>query len=304
MNRTEALVALNSQDLETRLAGARFMALNARRVDLALLRRFQRTEKVRWIRTALERAVEQASRKGRSEAGVEALPGEPSPEVVRDLRAEAIEEVAGTIIHEFAPLVGLLRTHAPREILDYEKSNTRKNLELLSALMRAVRELKSSAAVALFEELDLSAVVSDAVATLSEEHRPNILLAGPQPFAVIVDRDQILLAIGNGLRNACEAAAANIALTKPAIIVNWGHAGAEDWLAILDSGAGFSGNPAAALKMGVTTKADHIGFGLATAQQAMRTIEGDVYLTNREEGGAKFELRWFRHDANSIRGRQ
>ena len=277
------------------------MALHATDSDVPLLQDALRDETVKWVRTALTRAIERASTFGPSIPRLSGSDPEPSSAVLRDLKAEALEEVAGTIVHEFAPLVGLLRVQARAEIADYEASETRKLLDMLSAVMRGVRELKAAAAVPTYEDLDLAQLVAEALGSLPPAQQGLVALAGPRPFLAVADRTRLLLALGNGLRNAVEAAEENANAQPPSVIVNWGNAGEETWFAIIDSGRGFSGNPSSALKMGATTKAGHIGFGLATAQQSLRSMEGDIYLSNGTDGGARFEARWFRNDANPIR---
>lgn len=300
MNRSDALKALEAEGIDIRLEAARFLALNARRADLAKLQAALKGEPVRWIRTALERAVERAQSSG-GESRPTQTSAEPSQATIRDVRAEAVEEVAGTIIHEFSPIVGLLRIQARGEISQFESSDTKKSLDMLGDLLRGVRELKASAAVPHYDEADLSTLALESADRLEQDARSIVAMAGPEPFIVTVDKDRIKLAIVNGLRNAVEAAIDNAGSKPPSVVVNWGKAGTEDWLAILDSGAGFQGNPNAALRLGATNKPDHIGFGLTTAQQAMRVMEGDVYLSNSASGGAQFEIRWFRADANPIR---
>lgn len=301
MDRHGALRALESDDNDARLKAARFMALNAKASDVEYLQEVIRREPIRWVRTALERAVARGATYTVAAPSYLGAPAEPSDDVVRDIKAEAIEEVAGTLIHEFSPVVGMLRARAKREIDGFEQSETKKLLDMLAALMRGVRELKSAAAVPHFQELELAELVAEAVTVLDGPDQDLVQSAGQSPFIVTVDRSQLLIALTNGIRNAVDAARSNEEIRPPVIVVNWGRAGAEDWLAIIDSGAGFPGNPAAAMKVGVTTKADHIGFGLATASQAMRTMEGDVYLSNGNDGGARFEIRWFRADEDTIR---
>ncbi|TCQ15316.1 ATP-binding protein [Rhizobium sp. PP-CC-3G-465] len=301
MDTAEALSALQSSELEIRLRGARFMALNARQNDLDQLQRSYENEPIRWIRTALTRAIERATSTAMNSPADVAEAVEPSADLMRDIRAEAVEEVTGTIIHELSPIIGALRVRLPREVNNYEDSESRKLIEMLSSLLRGVRELKSASAVPQYSSFDIDELISEAISMLEEGSRGFIAVAGTTPFQVVADRDRLLLAIGNGLRNAAEAASENAETRAPAIIINWGRAGSEDWLAVIDSGSGFKGNPASAMKMGITHKANHIGFGLATAQHAMRTMEGDVYLTNGSSGGARFELRWFRSDAHIVR---
>lgn len=303
MDHAEALQALESDVIEIRLRGARYMSLNARTEDLPRLNELIQVENVRWIKTALARAIERAGLGGDPDlfTPAAAAAAEPPPDMLRDLKSEAVEEVAGTIIHEFAAVVGPLRIQAKREVTNYEQSQTKRMLDMLNELMRGVRNLKSAAAVPSYTEIDLPTLVQEAVTTIADEHQHLVSIAGASPFLVMVDRNHLFLAICNGLRNAVDAVVDSTGSQRPEVVVNWGRAGAEDWLAIIDTGPGFRGNPSAAITMGSTTKTDHIGFGLATAQQAMRVMEGDVWLSNGPEGGARFELRWFRANANSVR---
>ncbi len=83
--------------------------------------------------------------------------------------------------------------------------------------------------------------------------------------------------------------------------LNWGRAGQEVWVSVLDSGPGFDGAPDSMIGLGKTTKDEHIGFGLGTAKQAMQAMEGDVYPANASEGGARVVLRWFGSHENTVR---
>lgn len=305
MNREDALRCILSDEAETRLSGARFLALNSRCEDAAAIRRSLNREKIPWIRRALERAVERAgtSRSARrSSIEVKSLDLPPLT-MIDDLRAEAVEEVTGTIVHEMAPVIGLLRVQARREIPNYESSQSRSLVELLNTFLGGIRELKSAVATPRFVALDLPKLVRSVCPAFEDGHREWIRIAGHDPFPVVVDRSQLCLALQNTLRNAIEAVAEFSSKNPPEVIINWGHAGAEDWLAVIDSGPGFPAEPAEALRLGSTTKDAHIGFGLATAQQAMRRMEGDVYVSNGPDGGARVELRWYRDHAHIDSGR-
>ena len=308
MDRAEAERALASTAAEVRLAGARFFSRGAAPADIPFLKKCLAVEPVPWIRRALDRAVDRAS-KGTTEsldaaasAPTESEHQDTSERLVRDLRAEAVEEVAGTILHEFAPIIGALRLRAREEIAGYESSQTRKLLDQLLALIEAVRNLKRAAAVPHYAEFDLADLV-DASIQLASDTTTNISIriAGQRPFLVYADREAMQLALLNGLRNAIEAVSEGSVEQPPRIVINWGRGGVENWLVVLDSGAGFVGDPAAALKLGATNKRDHIGYGLATAQYAMRSMEGDVLLSNNPDGGARFELRWDEDDARTVR---
>ena len=85
------------------------------------------------------------------------------------------------------------------------------------------------------------------------------------------------------------------------MLLTWGRAGDEVFFAIIDSGSGFNGNPNNALKIGVTNKDKnvHTGYGLATASSAMKAMEGELLLSNSLDGGARFELRWYKENEAS-----
>lgn len=308
MDKAGAECALRSSAAEERLAGARFFSRNAEALDIPLLKKCLAVETVPWIRRALDRAVDRAS-KGATDSGdgevgsqIESAPRDTSERLVRDLRAEAVEEVAGTILHEFAPIIGALRLRARDEIVDYEGSQTRKLLDQFLDLIEAVRNLKRAAAVPNYAEFDLADLVDASLQLVSDMAAEiSIRVAGRRPFLVYADREAMQLALLNGLRNAIEAVS-DSGIERPAsIVINWGRGGVENWLVVLDSGAGFIGDPADALKLGVTNKRDHIGYGLATAQYAMRSMEGDVLLSNNPDGGARFELRWDEEHARTVR---
>jgi len=313
MIRQEAVNNLRSESKDVRLNAARFFAQHAQPAEITFLTSSLLSETVPWIKRALERAIDRANHvaSGAPVQPDQSSNSEPSAELVRDLRAEAVEEVAGTILHEFSPIIGSIKLSAEREFNNYSGSNTERSIEQLSSLLKAVRTLKQAAATPNYTTFDLAFLINEVVAMQSElvnqllkkqgENSPiNFRMAGAQPFMVEADRGQLHIALTNGLRNAIEAVAEWTRVQPPEIVVNWGRAGVENWLAILDTGKGFTGNPENALRLGNSNKRDHIGYGLATAQFAMRSIEGDVCVSNNPQGGAQFELRWYKDHANFI----
>lgn len=313
MTRDEAANNLCSESRDVRLDAARFFALKAQPAEISFLTASLARETVPWIKRALERAIARANQvtSGVPIQPVQSSNTEPSTELVRDLRAEAVEEVAGTILHEFSPIIGSIKLSAEREFDNYSGSKTKFNIEQLSSLLKAVRTLKQAAATPNYTAFDLVSLIDEVVAMQSElvsqvikkqeeSSLINFRMAGTKPFVVEADRGQLLIALTNGLRNAIEAVAEWTRVQPPEIVINWGRAGVENWLAILDTGKGFTGNPEDALKLGKSNKKDHIGYGLATAQFAMRSMEGDVSVLNNPQGGAQFELRWYKDHANSI----
>ena len=304
-DRDIALSAIASDDGNIRLAGARYFSLHALPEDLPILKRMRKVETIGWIRRALDRAISRLEQvpvtsNEQSAATDDEAPLVPTDRLKRELRAEAIEDVTNTILHEFAPIVGALRLEVASEMPNHEGTKTFKLLNRLTEVMSAVRTLKKAASVPNYSEFDLASLVSELRDTLPIGHEGiQIRIAGPRPFLVEADRDQMSLVITNGLKNAIEAVREHSFRDPPELVLNWGRAGYENWLVLMDTGPGFSGDPGAALKLGNTNKEDHIGYGLAMALQAMHSMEGVVQLSNNADGGAKFELRWFGDHENS-----
>ena len=210
------------------------------------------------------------------------------------IRAKAIQEVCGAILHEFAPKIGALEVHASEEVLNYELSNVKMWLDRCKWPISAIRGLRTAAERrSIRRNLDLAELVRDIVAEEAEGKGFDIFLRGPTPMLTQADRDLLRLAICNGLRNAIEAVND---LSKDEhrreVIVDWGTTGSETWLRIIDNGPGLRAEPS--FMLGTTTKEGHSGMGLTTAQLAMASMGGDIRLTPGKAGGAHFEIRWNR----------
>jgi signal transduction histidine kinase len=305
MSREQAIASLSSDSVDQRLEAARYFSTAAEVVDASLLSQALAKENARWVKRALERALDRI-RVGPPKQDVAPIDvpitENDSERLFKDLRAQAVDEVSRTILHEFAPLIGSLRLVAGVEVAEYETSRTKHCIERLNGLLEAVGNLKKAASTPSYSEFDLSELVAECVAVLNISNEEIVLrTAGVKPYMVQADRDSLGLAIDNGIRNAVEAVRAFSTLTPAEILINWGPAGSENWLAILDCGGGFSGSPEEAFKLGFSNKDEHFGYGLATAQMSMRSMEGDVFISNKAEGGARFELRWYRDYANIIR---
>ncbi|EPO7863522.1 hypothetical protein ACUHOU_004673, partial [Pseudomonas aeruginosa] len=288
MTREEAIASLSSDSVDQRLEAARYFSNAAEVTDASLLSRAIAKESARWVKRALERAIDRIQvgppKQGVAPIDVPVIEND-SERIVKDLRAQAVDEVSRTILHEFAPLIGSLRLVAEVEIDSYETSRTKHCVERLNGLLEAVGNLKKAASTPSYSEFDLSELVAECVAVLNISSEEIVLrIAGIKPYMVQADRDSLGLAIDNGIRNAVEAVREFSKLDPAEILINWGPAGSENWLAILDCGAGFSGNPDEAFKLGVSNKGEHFGYGLTIAQLSMRSMEGDVFVSNKAEG--------------------
>lgn len=299
IDRDTATRNLSSGSIDDRLKAARFFSALAKSGDKDMLEDAMRKETAPWVKRALQRAIETSSKKKPNNlAAVVQLPSEPLPEaddVTNEIRAKVVEEVTSTILHEFTPIIGSLRLAAIKETLKFENSQTKFFLDQVSSVIEGIGNLKKAAGSPTYSDFNLVELVQSILDNFPmDSSRISINLGGESPFMVFADRDSLYLAIINGLRNAIEAVQEYSYASPAQLTINWGRAGHEDWLVILDTGKGFTGNPNSALSIGVTNKELHIGYGLSIAQVAMQAMEGNLSVSNREEGGARFELRWYK----------
>jgi sensor histidine kinase regulating citrate/malate metabolism len=302
MDHNEAFELLKSKTLSERLAAARYFSKNATTADIDTLTEAKNNEKSAWVLSSLESAISFAmNRLILPEVKVKYVQ-KTAPRVpqvrTKHLYAKALEEVSGTILHEFGNVISSIMLNGPLEFENYDTSETCKQINQLVLLTSAIKELKKVSTTPTFTEFNISQLIDDLLHTTREQcDRIDIRLAGEVPFMVRADYGQLLISVGNGLRNAIEAVTASSESTSD-IVINWGTSASNYYLVILDTGIGFKGDPADALKMGRSTKSDHIGFGLTTAQQAIESMDGSITVSNIEHG-ASFEVRWVRENENT-----
>jgi len=212
----------------------------------------------------------------------------------RQIHARAMKEVCGKVLHVFEPTIAVLRLHAPREVSNYEASFVKSQLDRFAGLITEIEALVPAvAATPKQREFDLAELVRDIAAGEAQGKGLDISLIGPAPMLTWADLGLLRLAICNGLRNAIDAVSA---LPKDGrrreVIVDWGATSDETWLTIIDNGPGLPAGAPFTLG-GKSTKDGHRGFGLVTAQQAIASMGGDIWLTSGKDGGAHFGICWY-----------
>ena len=294
MTRDEALERLSSSSAHDRLKAARFLARNSNPDDLQTLRDALRNETVSYVLTGLELAIQRATNTVSPAAEDAMEESDIPPDVRAQIRNEVIEEVTGQILHEIASAVGLIASAAARDIPDYERSKTKKHVDNLKRVFKAIEQLKTAAAVPKPEEFDLAELLGEIVSDVIGTDMVDVSLYGAKPMLMTSDRALLRLAVSNGIRNAVEAVISATGTEPHPIIVTWGETDIDYWVAVLDRGLGVVGPAESAFGIGKTTKRGHSGFGLAIARQAIETLGGACTLQPATEGGARFEIRWER----------
>jgi signal transduction histidine kinase len=284
---------LRSEDPTERLEAARYFAKRAAPEHKDRLKAALAKENILWIRSALQRALASISPDSYLDSSGDSINQDDVPErFAAQVYADALETAASQLIHEIEPVLGTLRLAAESEIQSFESSDTRRNLDRLDELVAAVARLRRAASAPKIEEFSLDELVQRCIQEVGAAEAFQILKAGPQPCVVEGDSSLITLALSNGLRNAIEATASTgLDPANLPIIVSWGHTDVDCWISIVDSGIGFKGNIQRAFDIGTSTKAGHLGMGLAIAKQALESMAGKLMLVPNQRG-VRFEMRW------------
>lgn len=334
MDHDEALAALERRPYAAaseRLRAARFLAQNATRRHRARLLAVRSVEHNSWVRQALDHALRHLGTNASSEASG-SVPDvhEPVPEEPRlhqEILAEATAETAAFFLHELRPLVGLVEMDASQEMSGYAESRTRKSIDRVRAFLSAIERLRVASAPPATREFDLTDMVTQAAqdevergrATLDiplaaaeqnpREHQPTsgrakgsrveLALARHDPIVTLGDPALVEMALVNALRNAVEAVLELPAYRRGQVILNWGVTDTDNWVVVLDEGAGLPEGFDRLAEPGVSTKrkaSNHVGMGLPIAQRAIDSLGGTFRLTPRSGGGVSCEIRWPRGD--------
>ena len=287
----ELVRKLGSTDPRERLDAARHLAEHADAKQIGLIEGALALETVAWVSSALKRALQRARPMDSATTGPERV--ELSSDQTAQIYSDALETTAKQIIHEIEPILGALRLSAETEMADFEGSDTKRGLERMEALVAGLARLRQAASAPKLEDFALDQCIFAWIAEEVRQKPVGVLRAGPQETVVEGDKGLVCLAFVNGLRNAIDATLALPVEDEryPEITVNWGTTDIDVWVAIVDAGVGFRGSLSRAFEIGSTTKAGHLGMGLATAQQAMTSLDGSVRLIPGERG-VRFEMRW------------
>ncbi|MGH2499803.1 MAG: ATP-binding protein [Candidatus Limnocylindria bacterium] len=264
------------------------------RIDTAVREALAR-ESVPWVRGALAEIL--ARNGGELEAGV-AIPAPAWDERLDDLDVDVAHQVINMstrrVLHEVAAVVGRAKLAAGVEFGDsYLGSETARQLDFLSDVCAGLRTLANATQVPAPVEFDLSDELRGLARSVSDEWLCPILASGPGPFIITSDKSLLLLAVRNVLVNAVEATlAVGPADESRPIVLTWGSSPSGAHATVIDRGPGPPRFLAALRNAGVSTKEGHPGYGLATASEAMRSLQGSLQIQRNDRGGATVVLSW------------
>jgi signal transduction histidine kinase len=284
---------LRSDSATERLEAARYFAQYALPEHERPLREAVARERVLWIKSALRRALARISPTPALDTANGSIDRDDLPAgFAAQVYAEALEMTASQLMHEIEPLLGSLRLAAETEVKDFDLSGTRRALDRLDEFFAALSRLRRAASAPKSEEFSLDETIQRCIEDTQIPETIQVQRAGTQPCIVEGDSSLVSMSFANGLRNAVEATvAAGGDSGRLPIAIGWGTTDVDNWVSVVDVGIGFKGNLQRAFDIGTTTKAGHLGMGLAIANQAMASMGGRIVLVPNDRG-VRFEMRW------------
>jgi signal transduction histidine kinase len=209
---------------------------------------------------------------------------------LEDVRAQAIETVTETLIHEIRTILRDITMSARADLgAAFDGSTTSEKITRLRDFLQTAQRLHDAAGAPRYIEFDLSNLITEEIASTGYS-KEKIVITRTDTVVVKGDPDLLRLALQNAFRNAVEASEA----TGKQVIVNCGVSMGKAWVAVLDEGVGLPEAAEKVWKPGVTKKSkeDHFGWGLPIAQRAVHSLGGKIRLYPREHGGTACEIRW------------
>lgn len=286
----EVITSLTSAIPNERLRAVRRLAKGGDRSLVGELRYAREREPDSWVQTAMDQLLRNWQDDGAAITRGQSWITIAAESTLEDIRAEAIQTVTQTLLHEIRPLIGDLKTAARRELNEqFASSRTSALIERTKDLLATIQKFHEAAAAPCFVEFDLSDAISRCI-SLAGFDTTRVLNARQDSVNAVGDPDLLTLALVNALKNAVEASEN----TDARVIINCAVTDTEAWVVVLDEGVGLPDGIDDGWKPGRTNKSKerHFGWGLSIAQRAVHSLGGIIKLSPRDGGGTSCEIRW------------
>lgn len=292
----DPLEAITSSKYLDRLYAVRELARNLTPDNQAILLTALRREDNVWVKTAIRDALAPV-RKNKSKNIIGAarqldlpLEEEAAQEAFEEAERLAIAKVSRTFAHEISGVIGRLKFAAANEFVNYDASQSKREIELLSNFTDVLADLQEATKTPNRKDYKITELTD--LAALGIE--PTLIsLAGNEAAVFRTDKTLFQLAYINGIRNALEAVQ-DLPQDQRHIVVNWGQNDIDSWVSINDNGVGLANPDEDYFKFGKTTKTNgsHFGSGLCIAENAMRSLGGSTELKPKPDVGAIYKITW------------
>ncbi len=294
-NLSNALKDLQDSTAKKRFEAVKFFLKNKHPEIKDKLEKLQNTEKVKYIKIHLKKAINllenlETEKKLKEELTEEKI-------IIDDntknyLKALAIDEFSGVILHELEPKIGILKSLLEKDIPNYNESRIKLKINDFEQFFISLRNLRKSTDIPVYSEVRISELIKEIYSEESKNyHEIEINFEGQAELIIKIDRYLLSIIISNGIRNALESLKELPADNKKRITISWGTTNIDIWISISDEGIGLKDSSENAFKLGNTTKSSHTGFGLSIIEQAINSLLGEVQLSNSHPRGAKLTIR-------------
>jgi len=273
-----------------RLRGARLLLEHPDYLKLSTVKRLRQSEADSWVIAALDRVIFKWEQAGAAQVIGDGWISMTDAAENEEIRAEAIQSVTQTILHEARPLVTDISDAIGVALGDlFPGSPSFLAIERLRAFLHTVNRLYEAAAPPRYVEFDLADLATEEIREggFSAEQ---IVATRSDPVIVIGDPDLLRLALRNAIKNAVEASVT----ARTPVLVTCGVSDSEGWVSVLDEGVGLPDSSERIWEPGISKKSKdlHFGWGLPIASRAIHSLGGSIRLIPREPIGTSCEIRW------------
>lgn len=206
---------------------------------------------------------------------------------IEAVKSETVSDSIGQMVHELDPIIGSIRVFAEKEIVDFEHSKTKDELEKLNEVLETFEDWRKVEQSPRFREVKIFDVISKEVDRISFKSKVEIQVDIPEELVCFLSPALLRIIISNGLRNAVESSNQTTIRDKHPIIIRGGSTDNYIWFSIIDDGQGLQGKTEILLKSRHTTKPGNRGLGLAIIEKAVNSMDGQWNLSNSKPQGAQ-----------------
>ncbi|PNF12660.1 hypothetical protein A6J71_21995 [Enterobacter cancerogenus] len=286
MKKDEVLYKLRSSSPDERYEAAKFLAGEQIPMLESELNISFEKESVGYIKKTLSIAITRLK---------SSVPNQTEPDQILQSKDQSsfingMNEMASVFLHELEPVVGRIAYTARKEITSFDESETSRHIEKLRSIIQAITELRQVHKSKNTEEINIESYLSRLIDSEFLDEANSITLSGNKNVNCVCDGNLLGLAVINGIRNSLEACSGY--QSKPSLVIRWGETNVDWYICVVDNGIGLSIPVDELKKRSVSTKINHLGYGLLIINNAMERIDGHWTLENDAAEGANLTLRW------------
>ncbi|PSU62898.1 sensor histidine kinase [Photobacterium phosphoreum] len=208
---------------------------------------------------------------------------------IEEIKSEAVAESIGQIIHELSPIIGSLELAASKELILYDSSKTKNEIERLQELIDMFSAWKRAELRPNYRLVNIYSIVSEEVQRLEEKNSELSFVKNiDHELTFSLDVSLVRTIISNALRNAVESSKQVIGRDIGPIVINSGCMDRSLWLSVIDDGIGLSQSEEVLFQSRYTTKVGNSGLGLSIVKKSISSMKGVWNLKNSLPNGAEF----------------